>query len=122
MDLSALSRPLHPEATPSSPALAASATLDAHLASAIAELAPAPTKEATMTTTPGTSANAIKDLMEEHVKLMGAIHQAQLETLRASLARQRDTVSNAVGAVAAKIDGQTSDFLAMVGQFSNDLG
>lgn len=112
--------------------LVASVTLDRHLQNAIAEFTPAQDpkpKEASLmssteTTAPGTGATAtsIKDLMEEHKKLMGQIHEAQLELLRSSLARQRDTVSTAVGKVAEKIDGQTADFLAMVGQFSNDLG
>lgn len=64
----------------------------------------------------------VKQLMEEHTRMMGEIHRAQIELLRASLARQRDTVVQAVGSVAQKIDGQTDDFLAMMGQFTNDLG
>lgn len=64
----------------------------------------------------------VKQLMEEHTRVMGEIHRAQIELLRASLARQRDTVTQAVGSVAQKIDGQTDDFLAIMGQFTNDLG
>jgi hypothetical protein len=48
---------------------------------------------------------SIKELMAEHVRTMGQIHQAQLELLRTSLARQQETVSTAVRSVAGKIDG-----------------
>jgi hypothetical protein len=42
--------------------------------------------------------------------------------LESSLARQRETVAGAVGKIAEKIDGRTEDFLAIMGQFANDLG
>lgn len=72
--------------------------------------------------TPADSGLNVKQMMDEHTRMMGEIHKAQIELLRASLARQRDTVAQAVGSVAQKIDGQTDDFLALMGQFSNDLG
>ena len=77
-----------------------------------------------MTTTPstGSAASAVQDLMSEHVRLMRDIHAASLETRRASLARQRDAMTGAVGGVSSKVDRQTDDFLAALGQFTNDLG
>lgn len=75
-----------------------------------------------MSTTPMSAGQTIKDLMTEHVRLMGEIHVAQAEQLRVSLERQRETVAGAVRNVAAKIDSQTDDFLAIMGQFTNDLG
>lgn len=72
--------------------------------------------------TPADAGLNVKQLLEDHVRTMGDIHKAQLELLRASLQRQRDTVATAVGSVAQKIDGQTDDFLAIMGQFTNDLG
>src|SRR5581483_5447589 len=72
--------------------------------------------------TPGNAASAVTELMKEHVALMRDIHKASLETLRVSLDRQRQAMSGSVGKVAEKIDGQTSDFLASMGQFTNDLG
>ena len=78
----------------------------------------------TETTAPGTGAIAtsFKSLMDEHKQLLSQIGQAQLEQMRATLAKQRDAVSAAGGKMVEKIDGQTADFLAMLGQFSNDLG
>ena len=105
---------------------AASDALDAHLTQAIAEIAPAPQPQSNgataMSTTPATAGLNVKQMMEDHTRMMGEIHQAQTELLRAALARQRDTVAQAVTSVASKIDGQTDDFLAIMGQFANDLG
>ena len=61
----------------------------------------------------------VKAMMEEHVRLMGEIHATQAQLLHAALKRQRDTVASAVTNVAEKIEGQTSDFLAIMGQFTN---
>jgi hypothetical protein len=47
---------------------------------------------------------------------------ASVEAIRASLARQRDAMSSAPRAVVDKTDGQTDDFLAMMGQITNGLG
>lgn len=73
-------------------------------------------------TNPAASGLSVKQMMEDHVKQMGEIHQAQIELLKSSLARQRDTVATAVTTVAQKIDGQTDEFLSIMGQFANDLG
>ena len=84
---------------------------------------PAPSSGVSSTVNNPASAGAsVKALMEDHVRMMGDIHQAQLRILESSLARQRETVAGAVGKVAEKIDGQTEDFLAIMGQFANDLG
>jgi hypothetical protein len=76
----------------------------------------------TMSTSPASAGASVKQLMEDHTRMMGEIHQAQLRILETSLARQRETVAQVVGKVAQKIEGQTDDFLAIMGQFSNDLG
>ena len=81
----------------------------------------APAPAASSTHSPGGAASAVQDLMAEHVRLTRDIHAASLETLRASLARQRDAMSGAVGNVASKVDRQTDDFLAMMGQFTNEF-
>jgi len=70
---------------------------------------------------PASAGASVKALLEDHIRMMGDIHQAQLR-LESSLARQRETVAGAVGKVAEKIDWQTEDFLAIMGQFANDLG
>jgi len=75
-----------------------------------------------MSSHPVSAGAGVKALMEDHVRMMGDIHQAQLRILESSLARQRETVAGADGKVAEKIDGQTEDFLAIMGQFANDLG
>ena len=75
-----------------------------------------------MSSSPASAGASVKALMEDHVRMMGDIHQAQLRILESSLARQRETVAGAVGKFAEKIDGQTEDFLAIMGQFANDLG
>ena len=54
--------------------------------------------------------------------MVGEIQQAQLRILEGTLARQRDTVADAVDKIAQQIDGQTDEFLSALGQFSNDLG
>lgn len=106
---------------------AAAEALDQHLTTAIAEMSPPPlpapsqSEKPTMTNPAAAHLN-VKQMMEDHVRLMGEIHATQLELLKASLERQRDTVAKAVGSVASKIDGQTDDFMAMMGQFTNDLG
>src|SRR4029079_12173767 len=84
----------------------------------------APTHNGVSSTTsnPASAGASVKALMEDHVRMMGDIHQARLRILESSLSRQRETVAGAVGKVAEKIDGQTEDFLAIMGQFANDLG
>lgn len=88
-----------------------------------ARIAPAPPNGVSrMSSNPASAGASVKALMEDHVRIMGDIHQAQLRILESSLARQRETVAGTVGKVAEKIDGQTEDFLAIMGQFANDLG
>jgi hypothetical protein len=86
-------------------------------------VAPAPsTGVAKMSTNPASAGASVKQMMEDHTRMMGEIQQAQLRILDATLARQRDTVAGAVGKIAQQIDGQTDEFLSALGQFSNDLG
>lgn len=73
-------------------------------------------------TNPADAGQTVKAMMEDHVRLMGEIHAKQTELLRAALARQRDTVEHAVTSVAQTIETQTDDFMAIMGQFTNDLG
>lgn len=70
----------------------------------------------------GAIATSFKDMMEQHKQMMGEIGKAQIELMQASLAKQRDAVSAAGGKMVEKVEGQTADFLAMLGQFTNDLG
>jgi hypothetical protein len=84
---------------------------------------PVTSKEApTMSTNPASAGASVKQMMEEHTRMMGEIQQAQLRILEGTLARQRETVAGAVGKIAQQIDGQTDEFLSALGQFSNDLG
>jgi len=76
----------------------------------------------TMSTNPASAGASVKQMMEDHTRMMGEIQQAQLAILNATLARQRETVAGAVGKIAQQIDGQTDEFLSALGQFSNDLG
>ena len=73
-------------------------------------------------TNPASTGASVAKIMEDHVRMMGEIQAVQTRILEAALARQRETVAGAVGKVAEKIDGQTDDFLAIMGQFANDLG
>jgi hypothetical protein len=71
---------------------------------------------------PASAGLTVKAMLENHATTMAEIQQAQLRILESTLARQRETVANAVGAVAMKLDAQTDEFLAAIGQFANDLG
>jgi hypothetical protein len=73
-------------------------------------------------TNPASVGHTVKALMDEHIKMMGEIHAAQLEILRSNLVQQRTSVSSAVGAIASKIAAQTDEFNSIMGQFANDLG
>ncbi|MCA6114264.1 hypothetical protein J6524_04885 [Bradyrhizobium sp. WSM 1738] len=84
--------------------------------------APAISKGTPSMTNPASTGASVAKIMEDHVRMMGEIQAAQVRILEASLARQRETVAGAVGKVAEKVDGQTDDFLAIMGQFANDLG
>jgi hypothetical protein len=75
----------------------------------------------TMSTNPASAGASVKQMMEDHSRMMGEIQQAQLLILEATLTRQRETVAGAVGRIAEKIEGQTDEFLSALGQFSNDL-
>jgi len=83
---------------------------------------PAQPSSKPMSTQPAHAGLSVKQMMEDHAKQMADIHAAQIEILKSTLARQRDTVANAVGTVASKIDAQTDEFLSIMGQFANDLG
>lgn len=72
--------------------------------------------------TPATAHLTVKDMMAAHMATMNAIHEAQMALLQSSLDRQATAVTGAVTSVVSKIDGQTDDFLSMMGQFANDLG
>lgn len=113
-----------PAAAPVASATPAAARLDRHLTVAISELsAPQPAAPGKpVMTSPSVAGLNVKQMMEEHTHMMGEIHKAQLALLQSSLARQRDTLSTAVTTVAQKIDGQTDEFLSIMGQFANDLG
>lgn len=84
--------------------------------------APVPAAKGTAMSNPASAGLTVKAMLENHARQMAEIQQAQMRILESTLARQRDTVANAVGAVAIKLDAQTDEFLAAVGQFTNDLG
>lgn len=94
--------------------------LDQHLRSAIAEFSPPAQGKPAMK--PAAAGLNVKEMMDEHMRLMGEIHQSQIALLQTSMARQRDTVTRAVTAVASQLDSQTDEFLSVMGQFTNDLG
>jgi hypothetical protein len=71
---------------------------------------------------PASTGASVKQIMEDHVRMMGEIQAAQIEILRSTLAQQRNSVTSAVGSVAAKIAAQTDEFNAIMGQFTNELG
>jgi hypothetical protein len=71
---------------------------------------------------PAAVGQTVKQMMEEHTRLMGDIHAAQLEILRAALNQQRSSVATSVGAVASRIAAQTDEFNAIMGQFTNGPG
>lgn len=86
--------------------------------------APAPTGQpaaqgTTMSGTPADTMNALDGIMRDHVRLMSDIHETQKRLLESSLARQRDTVAQGIGSVAARIDQQTDDFNAMMARWTN---
>lgn len=71
---------------------------------------------------PSAAVLSVQDMLAAHMKTMADIHTTQLALLQASLTRQAATVSTAVGSMSSKIDAQTNDFVAMMGQFSNSIG
>ncbi|MGA7805558.1 hypothetical protein [Bradyrhizobium sp.] len=103
---------------PAAPAIAALPAVNVQVAAASSAAAPLPSA----TAHPASAGLSVKQMMDEHTRMMGEIQAAQVELLRATLARQRQAVSSAVGSVAQKIEGQTEDFLSVMGQFTNDLG
>ena len=62
---------------------------------AIAAAAPL-TGVSKMSTNPASAGASVKQMMEDHTRMMGEIQQARLRILDATLARQRDTVAGAV--------------------------
>jgi type IV secretory pathway VirB10-like protein len=108
-----------PAGTPIPPAIAPAPAANVQAAPTAPATAPKP---ATSSGHPGSAASAVQDMMQEHVRLMRVIDAASLESLRISLERQRRAMSAAPSKIAEKIDGQTDDFLSIMGQFTNDLG
>lgn len=79
--------------------------------------APAPAAQA-----PAAHAFNVKDMMAQHSADMGQLIAVQKQLLQTALDNQKLMVGNAIGSVAAKIQAQTDDFAAVMGQFTNDLG
>lgn len=105
------------------PAPAAAPNITPLPAVTMTDPAPTPAKVATaMPTSPADAHMTVKDMMQAHMDTMRNIQEAQFALLQATLDRQVKAVSASVGTVADKIDGQTDDFLAMMGQFSNGMG
>jgi hypothetical protein len=72
-----------------------------------------------MSVNPADTMNALDAVMTDHVRMMGDIHAAQLEILKATLARQRDSIAKGVGSMAQQIDSQTDAFEAMMSRYTN---
>lgn len=72
-------------------------------------------------TNPVTAGLTVKEVMEGHAANMQQIMQAQVQLLKLAADRQALAVSTAVGSVADKINAQTDEFQAMMGQFTNGI-
>lgn len=97
--------------------------LDDHLAASIAELAPQrPPQEKPMSITGiGGAGSTIKQLLEDHKSQMTNLIEGHVAELKENLTQQRAAVG-AFGRMVASAKKETEDFLADLGQFTNDLG
>lgn len=90
--------------------------------------APAPAAPVASVSTPAAAqapaahAFNVKDMMAQHSADMNQLIAVQKQLLQTALDNQKLMVGNAIGSVAAKIQTQTDDFAAVMGQFTNDLG
>lgn len=64
----------------------------------------------------------IQQMMERHGGVLAEMQQAALAAVQVALDRQATAVLSSGTNLASKIDGQTDDFLAMMGQYSNSIG
>jgi len=95
-------------------AQAAAVALHPTVAAAVSP-APAPTSSAN----PAAAHTTVKQMMADHASKMAELHAGMTELLRAALSEQQNTVATALGNVTSQIKGQTDDFKAMMGQFTN---
>lgn len=72
--------------------------------------------------TPAAAHLTMKAMMENHMRGMAQLQETQAALVQLSMDRQMRAVSEALGSVAQTIDGQTDDFLAMMGQITNGAG
>lgn len=64
----------------------------------------------------------VKDILLGHSGRMASVMDAQLALLQSIADNQVNTVVAGIGSVAKKLESQTDEFKAMMGQFTNDLG
>lgn len=104
--------------------------LDAHLATSIAVLAPAeaaqaapspPKEKAVSITGLGGTGGTIKQMLVEHKAQMTNLIEGHVADLNETLVKQRAAVG-AFGRMVSSARAETDDFLADLGQFTNDLG
>lgn len=81
-----------------------------------------PSQGAPMSSTPSDAMNRLDAVLSDHVRQMEELQKVQLQILTASLTRQRETVAQGIGNVAARVDGQTDDFEAVMRRYSNTIG
>lgn len=64
---------------------------------------------------------SLREMMEEHRKTLADLTGAHMDTMRAGFQKQLQGV-NALGKLAEKVNAEGDEFLAMIGQYTNDLG
>jgi hypothetical protein len=102
---------------PAAPAISPSATLEIHLASAIAEFSSSP-KGITMSITGAAPVTlSIKQMIEQSRVTVKAAH----EKLTANAAKVQQA-ADALSGLGDDLGKEGDDLLAMVGQYKNDLG
>lgn len=100
---------------------AAADHLDEHLAAAIAENAPKPQVKSMSITGIGGAGSTIKQLLEDHKAQMTNLITGHVADLKDTLEKQKGAAA-AFGRMVQSARSETDDFLADLGQYTNDLG
>ncbi|WP_316214146.1 hypothetical protein [Bradyrhizobium sp. SZCCHNR2032] len=64
---------------------------------------------------------SLRELMEDNRRQLADLTAAHMDTMRAGFAKQLQGVQ-ALGRLADKVHSEGDDFLALIGQYTNDLG
>ncbi|WP_092029874.1 hypothetical protein [Bradyrhizobium sp. OK095] len=64
---------------------------------------------------------SLREMMEEHRKTLADLTGAHMDKMREGFAKQLQGV-NALGKLADKVHAEGDEFLALIGQYTNDLG